>query len=70
MNNTIMKNVHCYEIVYEDLSKQGYRMGTPHKQRDLFRVYLKCLKDAVSYVHDAGVIHVDLYPFKCHVEST
>lgn len=54
----------CYMIIYDDLSKLGYSMGTPDRleDEDLYQRYLVSLKLAVKAVHGAGVLHCDLYP--------
>ena len=53
-----------YWLIYEDLTKLGYRIGTPHCKADmtLYRCFLDALSEAIRYVHEAGVLHCDLYP--------
>lgn len=52
-----------HAIVFEDLTKHGFRIGTPHKinEEGLFDRYVRALESAVNAIHDAGVLHVDLY---------
>jgi hypothetical protein len=52
-----------YIIIYKDLCREGYRMGAPNrvKQSALFDAYRNKLREVVKTVHEAGVIHVDLY---------
>jgi hypothetical protein len=54
----------CYMIIYEDLTKLGYKMGTPNRlaDEDLYQRFLVSLKLAVEAIHAAGVLHCDLYP--------
>ena len=53
----------CYLIVYEDLTKLGYQMGTPNRLADegLYQNFLVSLRLAVGEIHAAGVLHCDLY---------
>ena len=53
-----------YEILYPDLGQQHYIIGCPDRQsdQDCFQLYCDRLFEAVSAVHNAGVIHSDLYP--------
>jgi len=54
----------CYLIIYEDLTKLGYQMGTPNRLADegLYQSFLASLRLAVGEIHAAGVLHCDLYP--------
>ena len=54
----------CYFAIYDDLSSQGYRIGTPNRLENegQYRRYLVALRRAVELIHEAGVIHCDLYP--------
>lgn len=57
-------NATCeYWIIYEDLGKQGFRIGTPNRIEEemLYHSYVSALRQAITAVHDAGVIHCDLY---------
>lgn len=53
----------CYELIYRDLSKLGYSTGTPDRiaSPDLYSAFVAELKRVLLLVHQAGVIHVDLY---------
>ena len=53
----------CYYLIYRNLNELGYRIGTPHRidHPDLYKRFFEALTKAVGFVHDAGVIHVDLY---------
>jgi serine/threonine protein kinase len=50
-----------YEIIYRDIS--DYRCGTPDRIEDeeLYQSFVQELKRIIALVHEAGVIHVDLY---------
>ena len=54
----------CYMIIYEDLAKLGYRIGTPDRLEDegKYQRWLAALRLAVQAIHDAEVLHCDLYP--------
>ena len=66
----------CYFIIYEDLSKLGYRIGTPNRLEDegLYQRFLVALRCAVEKVHSAGVLHCDLYPsnfmWRCEADAS
>lgn len=47
-------------IIYPKLEKQ-FAMGVP-SDKDLYQKYLKQLGEAIAKIHQAGVIHVDMYP--------
>jgi hypothetical protein len=53
----------CYQIIYNDLTKEGFQIGAPDRSddEDVFQAYRKQLIYAVECIHNAGVIHVDLY---------
>ena len=56
----------CYdyfELIYRDLTRLGFKTGTPDRitEPELFEVFVAELKRCVSLVHNAGVIHADLY---------
>ena len=53
-----------YLIVYENLAAQGFRIGTPNRIADerQYQRYLSALRSAVEAIHEAGVVHTDLYP--------
>jgi hypothetical protein len=53
----------CYQIIYRDLTKLGFRIGVPNRSTNglVYDLYVKALTDAVTKIHSAGVIHVDLY---------
>lgn len=53
-----------YLIVYEDLARQGFVMGSPDRleNEQLFQLFLATLHTAVAAIHAAGVLHCDLYP--------
>lgn len=52
-----------YQIIYTNLSNFGYNIGAPNlfDDEELFDKYVKALKEAVRQIHDAGVLHCDLY---------
>ena len=54
----------AYWLIYEDLTFQGFRIGTPNRrtEEDLYQRYLDALETAIGHVHAAGVLHCDLYP--------
>jgi serine/threonine protein kinase len=54
----------CYWLVYEDLAAEGFKIGTPDRIRgsDTYKAFLRALKEAISRIHEAGVLHCDLYP--------
>ena len=54
----------CYWLVYEDLAAEGFRIGTPDRIQDsiLYGRFLQALRQGISDIHEAGVIHCDLYP--------
>lgn len=57
----------CPMLIFPDLGKEGFRIGTPKFPSEgegstLWHQYMNTLDNAVSAIHDAGVIHVDLYP--------
>lgn len=52
-----------YWLIFRDIRQDGYRMGTPPRHdSDLYQRYLSALREAVSQIHNAGVVHLDLYP--------
>ena len=52
-----------YILVFTDLTKRGFSVGVPNRVANpgLYAAFLVELVRAVTAVHDAGVIHVDLY---------
>ena len=52
-----------YIIIYEDLRKEGYRIGCPDRTEDsdLFVTFRLEFRRIMGLVHAAGVIHCDLY---------
>lgn len=52
-----------YIIIYDDLCKEGYRVGCPNRmeEAELFDAYRTELRRIINLVHGAGVIHCDLY---------
>ena len=54
----------CYWLVYDDLASKGFRIGTPDRLKDsnLYERFLNALRQGISHIHEAGVIHCDLYP--------
>ncbi len=56
-------NKSFYQLIYRNLSKSGYKIGTPNPflQEGVFDKFVIALKYAVSQIHEAGVIHCDLY---------
>eukprot|EP01031_Cornospumella_fuschlensis_P026910 gene26910-32518_t len=55
-----------YVLIYRNLRQLGFRMGAPLRNGDsdseaLFRAYRKALRHAVACIHNAGVLHGDLY---------
>ena len=53
----------CYQIIYRDLTKLGFRIGIPDREKNenVYKLYVDALTCAVKRIHCAGVIHVDLY---------
>jgi hypothetical protein len=53
----------CYELIYRDLVAEGFQIGAPDRitDGDMFAKFVTAFKSAVASVHEAGVIHVDLY---------
>jgi hypothetical protein len=54
----------CYfQLIYRDLTRLGFRMGTPNRiiQPLLYDEFVLELKRMVRLVHAAGVVHSDLY---------
>jgi serine/threonine protein kinase len=52
-----------YWLVYRDITFDGFLMGTPPRSDDVvFDRYIHALAGAVTEVHKAGVVHLDLYP--------
>jgi len=53
----------CYQLIYRDLTKLGFRIGAPNRitNEDVYDLYVKALTAAVDSIHRAGVIHVDLF---------
>lgn len=60
---TPSENFQNYQIIFRNLSKLGYQIGAPNRitQEELFTKYVFSLKSAINHIHDAGVIHCDLY---------
>lgn len=52
-----------YIIIYEDLCRKGYRIGCPNRvdQEEMYIKYRDEFIRIMKLVHDAGVIHCDLY---------
>lgn len=52
-----------YMIIYEDLSREDYRIGCPDRTEDsnLFETFRDEFRRIMDLVHAAGVIHCDLY---------
>ena len=50
-----------YELIFENLSLDGYRIGTPPRRSDEYDIFVGRLKEAMQCVHETGVIHLDLY---------
>jgi Phosphotransferase enzyme family len=52
-----------HTIIYKDFCREGYRIGCPNRmnQTVLFDVFRNELRRVMALVHDAGVIHCDLY---------
>lgn len=48
-SDSVAEDSKCYWLVYEDLAAEGFKIGTPDRV-------------AVTHIHEAGVIHCDLYP--------
>ena len=59
-------NGSSYSLVFENLCRSDYRIGTPHRKNDeeTYNAYVKALRSAVQSIHDAGVVHLDLYSSK------
>lgn len=48
-------------IIFENLHTQGFRIGLPSEAKA--RVwFFESLQSAIQAIHDAGVVHLDLYP--------
>jgi len=54
----------CFLLVYQDLSKLGFKIGAPNRLEDeiLYQLFVAALRRAVQLIHAAGVLHTDLYP--------
>ncbi len=52
-----------YELIYRNLRNYGYKIGAPNRitEEPVFNAYRNQLRKAVTAIHEAGVIHVDLY---------
>eukprot|EP00657_Telonema_sp_P-1_P009829 TRINITY_DN4064_c0_g1_i2.p1 TRINITY_DN4064_c0_g1~~TRINITY_DN4064_c0_g1_i2.p1 ORF type:complete len:293 (-),score=21.57 TRINITY_DN4064_c0_g1_i2:346-1224(-) len=52
-----------FQLIYRNLKQEGYTMGAPNRNLDpeTFDAYSHAVADAVRKIHDAGVIHGDLY---------
>mmetsp|Transcript_17988 Transcript_17988/g.36259 ORF Transcript_17988/g.36259 Transcript_17988/m.36259 type:complete len:393 (+) Transcript_17988:394-1572(+) len=48
-------------LVYPDMTAQGFRVGIPDHDSDIFEAYVRAVENAVDAVHAAGVVHLDLY---------
>ena len=50
-------------IIYKDLCAEGYQIGCPDrvKERELFDSFREEYRRIVKKIHEAGVIHCDLY---------
>jgi hypothetical protein len=60
---TIMTRVdgmHGGYLVFPHLSRQGYRLGMPTEKSQRLAL-VEAIRQAVRRIHEAGVVHVDLY---------
>lgn len=48
-------------LVYPDISKDGFQVGVPDHCSNTFLQYVTAVEEAVKAVHEAGVVHMDLY---------
>ena len=62
--DTAVLGTRCYWLVYDDLASRGFKIGTPDRLQDskLYERFLQALRKGISHIHEAGVIHCDLYP--------
>jgi len=53
----------CYEVIYRDITRIGFKMGCPDRiaNPEVFQSYKLALQAAVKQLHEAGVLHGDLY---------
>lgn len=53
----------CFSLVYRHLGPLGFRVGAPDRAQnpEVFDLYTTALTAAVAAVHEAGVLHCDLY---------
>jgi hypothetical protein len=53
----------CYELIYRDITHMGYTMGCPNRINNahVYILFKDALKTAVNMLHEAGVLHGDLY---------
>lgn len=52
-----------YRLVYPDMTLQGFRIGTPpHTDTAKFNAFLLAVRSGLKSIHNAGVVHLDLYP--------
>eukprot|EP00961_Rhodomonas_salina_P292683 3933133-Rhodomonas_salina.2 len=56
------KDLTDWLLVYPDMTAQGFQVGIPdHRDNSsIFEAYVRAVENAVSAVHEAGVIHLDL----------
>ena len=62
--DTAVLGTRSYWLVYDDLVSSGFKIGTPDRLQDskLYERFLQALRRGISHIHEAGVIHCDLYP--------
>lgn len=55
--------INFFELIYRNLSALGYRTGTPDRieHPDLYASFVRELQRVMALVHQAGVLHLDLY---------
>ena len=53
----------CYEVIYRDITRIGFKMGCPDRisNPEVFESFKRALRVAVTQLHEAGVLHGDLY---------
>jgi hypothetical protein len=53
----------CYEVIYRDITRFGFKMGCPDRilYPEVFESFKLALQVAVTQLHEAGVVHGDLY---------
>ena len=50
-----------YELIFPNLLSDGFKIGVPSNSKYHIE-YISTFRAVVGYIHDAGVLHCDLYP--------